>query len=34
VIDYDATAAQFPAELLTGLPLQINLSDETTSCGR
>ncbi|MFI5908381.1 hypothetical protein [Dactylosporangium sp. NPDC051541] len=34
VIDYDATAAQFPAELLVGLPDRINLSDKATDCGR
>ena len=34
VIDYDATAAQFPADMLSGLPLRIDLNDETTDCGR
>lgn len=34
VIDYDTTAARFPSDLLTGLPLRINLSDDTTDCGR
>ncbi|MFB9409866.1 hypothetical protein [Dactylosporangium matsuzakiense] len=34
VIDYDATAAQFPDDLLVGLPNRINLNDESTNCGR
>jgi nitrate/nitrite-specific signal transduction histidine kinase len=34
VIDYDATAARFPSEMLTGLPVRIDLNDDTTDCGR
>lgn len=34
VIDYNATAARFPSDMMTGLPLRITLSDETTGCGR
>jgi len=34
VIDYDATAARFPVDLLAGLPLRIDLSDSSTSCDR
>jgi hypothetical protein len=33
VIDYNATAARFPNELLSGLPRRINLTDETIGCG-
>jgi hypothetical protein len=34
VIDYNTTAARFPNDMLTGLPLRITLTDETTGCGR
>jgi hypothetical protein len=34
VIDYNATAARFPNDMLTGLPQRITLSDETIGCGR
>jgi hypothetical protein len=34
VIDYDATAAQFPPDLLAGLPLRIDMTDTTTNCDR
>jgi hypothetical protein len=33
VIDYNATAARFPNDLLTGLPRRINLSDDPIGCG-
>jgi hypothetical protein len=34
VIDYNATAARFPSDLLNGLPARIDLSDDATDCGR
>lgn len=34
VIDYDATAAQFTPDLLTGLPLRIDMTDDATNCRR
>lgn len=34
VIDYDTTAAQFPADLLAGLPQRIDLTDDAINCGR
>ncbi|HKT00580.1 MAG TPA: hypothetical protein VJT31_13680 [Rugosimonospora sp.] len=34
VIDYDATAARFPADLLSGLPLRIDMNDSSTNCDR
>lgn len=33
VIDYNATAARFPNDMLTGLPRRINLSDDPIGCG-
>jgi hypothetical protein len=33
VIDYNATAARFPNDMLIGLPTRINLSDESPGCG-
>jgi hypothetical protein len=34
VIDYNATAARFPNDMLIGLPQRITLTDETNGCGR
>ncbi|GIJ72504.1 hypothetical protein [Virgisporangium ochraceum] len=34
VIDYNATAARFPYDMMGGLPLRINPSDDTTDCDR
>ncbi|WP_203924083.1 hypothetical protein [Rugosimonospora africana] len=34
VIDYDGTAAQFPVEMLAGLPIRIDVTDEATDCAR
>jgi len=34
VIDYDATAARFPADMLAGLPLRIDMNDTSTNCDR
>lgn len=34
VIDYNATAARFPYDMMAGLPQRISASDETTDCDR
>jgi hypothetical protein len=34
VIDYDATAAQFPAAMLAALPIKIDITDDATDCIR
>jgi uncharacterized iron-regulated membrane protein len=34
VLDYDATAAQFPPSMLAGLPPRIDIKDNATDCGR
>ena len=34
VIDYNATAARFPTDILTGIPQRISQSDDTTDCDR
>jgi hypothetical protein len=34
VIEYDTTAAQFPTDMLAGLPQRIDLTDDAVNCGR